>query len=127
MAKDEPLSVRRDPVKVWFWDGQREYTGEAVAVSGERMTAFLRMSESGHATVIPTPVIVQGLIKHLTNRIVEFKMTSGSLEADVKGRISSLNADFENPRRLLLEAEFQPSSERTAAVLLRLAKLLDRT
>src|SRR2546428_9699566 len=54
-------------VKIWFWDGVREYLGEAVELSAERATALLKMSQFGNSTVIPTRKLMEGLIKHLTH------------------------------------------------------------
>ncbi len=119
-----PKPVKRPAVKVWFWDGQREYSGEAVDLSPQRLTAFLRMSQFGDATVVPARAIMEGLSRHLTGRTVDLKVSSGPIEADVKARIAGVNPDFENPRRLLLEAEFQSPPERTQSVLARLARTL---
>lgn len=114
-------------VKIWFWDGEREYQGEAVELSTERATALLKMAQLGNATVIPTKKLMEGLIKHLTGKIVEFKCTSGILEASVKAKIALVHPDFENPRRLLLEAEFQSASDHNRKVLNRMAEILKQT
>lgn len=114
-------------VKIWFWDGLREYEGEAVEISSASATALLKMAQFGNATVIPTKKVMDGLIKHLSQKVVEFKCTSGILEAAVKAKITSVHPDFENPRRLLLEAEFQSPSEHNQKVLNRLAEILKQT
>lgn len=111
-------------VKIWFWDGQREYLGEAVEVSAERATGLLRMAQFGNATVIPTKKVMDGLVKHLSGRVVEFKFTSGILEAAVKAKITLVQPDFENPRRLLVEAEIQSPSEHNRKLLTRMAEIL---
>ena len=111
-------------VKLWFWDGQREYQGEAVEISAARAVGLLKMAQFGNATVIPTRKVMDGLIKHLSGRVVEFKCTSGILEAAVKGKITLVQPDFENPRRLLIEAEFQSPSEHNQKVLARMAEIL---
>jgi hypothetical protein len=111
-------------VKVWFWDGEREYQGQALELSEARVVAFLRVTQFGDATVIPTKSLVPGLSKHLVGRTVEFKLTSGTLEALLKGKVTSLNPDFENPRRLLVEAEFASPSERNVLILRQMAKSL---
>ena len=114
-------------VKIWFWDGVREYLGEAVELSAERATALLKMSQFGNSTVIPTRKLMEGLIKHLTKRVVEFKCTSGILEAAVRAKINLVQCDFENPRRLLLEAEIQSPSEHSQKVLRRMAEILKQS
>ncbi len=111
-------------VKIWFWDGQREYLGEAVEISAERMTGLLKMAQFGNATVIPTKKVMDGLVKHLSERMVEFKFTSGILEAAVKGKITLAQPDFENPRRLLIEADFQSPSEHNQKLMARMAEIL---
>jgi hypothetical protein len=111
-------------VKIWFWDGEREYEGEAVDLSPERATALLKMAQFGNATVIPTKKVMDGLIKHLSQKTVEWKCTSGIMESAVKAKITLVQPDFENPRRLLLEAEFQPPSEQNRKILLRMAEIL---
>jgi hypothetical protein len=111
-------------VKIWFWDGEREYQGEAVEISPERATGLLRMSQFGNSTVLPTRKVVDGLVRHLTRKVVEFKCTSGILEAVVRAKIALVQPDFENPRRLLVEAEIQSPSEQNQKILRRMAEIL---
>ena len=111
-------------VKVWFWDGEREYEGEAVELSPGRATALLKMAQFGNATVLPTKKVMDGLIKHLNQKTVEFKCMSGIMEVTVKAKVSLAQPDFENPRRLLIEAEFQSPSEHNQKVLARMAEIL---
>jgi hypothetical protein len=113
-------------VQFWFWDGEREYEGEAIELSTERVTAFLKVHQTGDATVVPTRKLVEGMAKTLGRRTVELKLTSGTVEAAVKARITDVQPDFENPRRLLLEAEFEAPSAGTRAILGRLAQVLNR-
>ena len=111
-------------VKIWFWDGQREYLGEAVELSAERATGLLKMAQFGNATVIPTRKVVEGLIKHLTKRVVDLKCTSGIMEAVVRAKITLVQLDFENARRLLVEAEILSPSEHNQKILRRMAEIL---
>lgn len=111
-------------VKVWFWDTVREYTGEAVSLTATDLTALLRMGGSGMATVIPSQAVMDGLIKHLTKRVVEFKISGMSLEVMLKGTITEVQKDFENPRRLLLISKFQSTSEKNQMILSRLGQNL---
>jgi len=111
-------------VKIWFWDGVREYLGEAVELTPERTTGLLKMAQFGAGTIVPTKKVVDGLIRHLTQRPVEFKCTSGILEATVKAKITLVQPDFENPRRLLVEAEFLSPSEHNQKLLRRLGEIL---
>lgn len=116
--------IHSKKVKVWFWDTVREYTGEAVAMTATDLTALLKMGGTGMSTVIPSQAVMDGLIKHLTRRVVEFKITGQSLEVNLKGTITEVQKDFENPKRLLLLAKFQPSSERNQMILNRLGQNL---
>lgn len=116
--------IHSKKVKVWFWDTVREYTGEAVSLTATDLTALLKMGGTGMATVLPTPAVMEGLIKHLTRRVVEFKVSGMSLEVNLKGTITEVQKDFENPKRLLLIAKFQPTSERNQAILARLGQNL---
>ena len=111
-------------VKIWFWDTVREYTGEAVSMTATDLTALLRMGGTGMATVIPSQSVMEGLIKHLSRRVVEFRVTGMSLEVNLKGTINEVQKDFENPRRLLLIAKFQPTSEKNQMILNRLGQNL---
>ena len=113
-------------VKVWFWDTVREYTGTAVELSRSRLVALLKMGGTGMATVLPKPSVVAGLVKHLTRRVVEFKIAGMAHEVPCKGTITELQADFENPRRLLLFADLSGVSEKSAAILDVLGKNLPR-
>ena len=111
-------------VKVWFWDGEREYEGEAVDLSPAGATALLKMAQFGNATVLPTKKVMDGLVKHLSQKTVEWKCTSGIMESTVKAKITLVHPDFENPRRLLVEAAFQSPSEHNQKVLARMAEIL---
>ena len=104
-------------VKVWFWDTVREYTGEAVALTHSDLTALLKMGGTGMATVIPSKAVMDGLMKHLAGRMVEFKVSGMSLEVNLKGMIAEVQKDFENPKRLLVIAKLQSTSERNQMIL----------
>jgi hypothetical protein len=114
-------------VRVWFWDGEREYEGEAVELSPSGSTALLKMAQFGNATVIPTRKVVDGLVKHLTQKTVDWKCMSGIMESAVRAKITLVQPDFENPRRLLVEAEFQSASEQNRKILTRMGEILKQT
>ena len=123
-SKVKQSIVRAKRVKVWFWDTVREYTGEAVSLNAAELTALLKMGGTGMATVIPSPSVMEGLIKHLTRRVVEFKISGMSLEVNLKGTITEVQRDFENAKRLLLIAKLQPTSDRNQMILKRLGENL---
>lgn len=123
-SKIKKSIVTSKKVKVWFWDTVREYTGEAVALTPTNLTALLKLGGSGMGTVIVSPGVMEGLIKHLGGRVVEFKISGQAMEVSLKGTIREVQKDFENPRRLLLIAEFQETSDRNQAVLARLGQNL---
>jgi hypothetical protein len=107
-------------VKLWFWDTVREYSGEAVALTSSDLTALLKVGTGSVTTMVPNKAVMDGLIKHLTGRVVEFKITGQGLEVMLKGTITEIQKDFENPRRLLLIAKFQGTSEKNGLILKRL-------
>lgn len=111
-------------VKVWFWDTQREYTGEAVALTSTDLTALLKIGGGGTTTMVPNKAVMDGMIKHLTGRVVEFKVTGQGSEVALKGTIREFQKDFENPRRLLLIAKFAATSEQNARILDKLGAAL---
>ena len=114
--------ARSRRVQVWFWDGVREYTGEASSVSPEKIEAELKISQFGSSTIVPTPVILNGLIKPLTRRAVEFKISARGMEANTKGKVTAIGLDPKNSRRLILHASFDSPSERNKAILRRLGQ-----
>jgi hypothetical protein len=107
-------------VRVWFWDTVNEYTGEAVSLTATDLTALLKMGGGGMTTMVPSQTIMEGLSRHLTGRVVEFKISGQGLEAALKGTIQEIQKDFENPRRLLLIAKFQATSEKNQMILSKL-------
>jgi len=123
-SKIKKSIIQSKRIKVWFWDTVREYTGDAVSLTATDLTALLRMGGTGMATVIPSRAVMEGLIKHLARRVVEFKISGQSLEVNLKGTINEVQKDFENPKRLLLIAKFQPTSERNQMILNRLGQNL---
>jgi len=123
-SKIKKSIVASKKVKVWFWDTVREYTGEAVSLTATDLTALLKMGGTGMATVIPSQAVMDGLIKHLSRRVVEFKISGMSLEVNLKGTIAEVQKDFENPKRLLLIAKLQTTSEKNQMILNRLGQNL---
>jgi len=119
-SKIKKSIIASKKVKVWFWDTQNEYTGEAVALSDTDLTALLKMGGGAATTMVPSNVIMDGLIRHLTGRIVEFKVTGMGHEVVLKGKIKEIQKDFENPRRLLLIAALSTTSEKNQLILKRL-------
>src|SRR5262245_27075237 len=77
-SKIKKSIIHSKKVKVWFWDTVREYTGEAVLMTPTDLTALLKMGGTGMTTVIPNRAVMDGLIKHLTGRVVEFKVSGMS-------------------------------------------------
>ena len=125
-SKIKKSIIHARKVKVWFWDTVREYTGEAVSLNATDLTALLKMGGTGMATVIPSQSVMDGLVKHLTRRVVEFKITGMSLEVNLKGTIAEVQKDFENPKRLLLIAKLQSTGEKSQMILNRLGQNLRR-
>ena len=119
-SKIKKSIITSKKVKIWFWDTIREYTGEAVALTKGDLTALLKIGTGSMTTMIPSKAVMDGLIKHLTGRVVEFKITGQGLEVMLKGTISEFQKDFENPRRLLLIAKFQGTSEKNGLILKKL-------
>ena len=76
------------------------------------------------ATVIPSQAVMDGLIKHLSRRVVEFKISGMSLEVNLKGTIAEVQKDFENPKRLLVIAKLQTTSDQNQMILNRLGQNL---
>ena len=123
-SKVKKSIIHAKKVKVWFWDTVREYTGEAVALTATDLTALLKMGGTGMATVIPSQAVMDGLIKHLSRRVVEFKISGMSLEVNLKGTIAEVQKDFENPKRLLVIAKLQTTSDQNQMILNRLGQNL---
>jgi hypothetical protein len=119
-SKIKKSIITSKKVKIWFWDTIREYTGEAVALTESDLTALLKIGTGSMTTMIPSKAVMDGLIKHLTGRVVEFKITGQGLEVMLKGTITEFQKDFENPRRLLLIAKFQGTSEKNGLILKKL-------
>lgn len=116
-SKIKKSIIASKKVKIWFWDTQNEYTGEAVALSPTDLTALLKMGAGATTTMIPSRAIMEGLIKHLTGRVVEFKVTGMGQEVVLKGTIKEIQKDFENPRRLLLIATLSATSAKNQLIL----------
>ena len=119
-SKIKKSIITSKKVKIWFWDTIREYTGEAVALTKGDLTALLKIGTGSMTTMIPSKAVMDGLIKHLTGRVVEFRITGQGLEVMLKGTITEFQKDFENPRRLLLIAKFQGTSENNGLILKKL-------
>lgn len=123
-SKIKKSIIASKKVKIWFWDTQNEYTGEAVALTATDLTALLKMGGGATTTMVPSNAIMEGLIKHLTGRVVEFKITGMGQEVPLKGTIQEIQKDFENPRRLLLIAKLSSTSEKNQLILGKLGSSL---
>ncbi len=123
-SKIKKSIIASKKVKVWFWDTQNEYTGEAVALTSTDLTGLIKLGGGGATTMVPAKAIMDGLIRHLTGRVVEFKITGQGQEVALKGTIREIQRDFENPRRILLIAKFQPPSEKNQLILNKLGESL---
>jgi len=104
-------------VKVWFWDTQREYGGEAVALTATDLTALVKVGSGAVTTMVPAKAVLEGMIKHLTGRVVEFKISGQGFEVALKGTVREVQRDFENPRRLLLIASLAATAEKNQLIL----------
>jgi hypothetical protein len=82
------------------------------------------MGGTGMGTVIPSKAVMTGLMKHLTGRVVEFRISGQTMEVGLKGTITEVQQDFENARRLLLIAKLNATSERNRDILNHLGKIL---
>ena len=123
-SKIKKSIIASKKVKIWFWDTRSEYTGEAVALSATDLTALLKMGGGAATTMVPSRALMEGLIKHLTGRVVEFKVTGMGQEVVLKGTITEVQKDFENPRRLLLIAKFSSTTEKNQLILRKLGSSL---
>lgn len=117
MAGTERRAARALAVHVWFWDGVREYTGTATKVTPEKLEAHLKISQFGSTTIVPTADVINGLIRHLTGRSVDFRIRTTRLEARSKGLVTAIGRDRKGGRRLVLRATFMAPSERNRTIL----------
>ena len=133
MGKETELKQLRERMKdtirrsrrlqVWFWDGERQYVGEATALSPGALTAFLKMSRQGDVTLLPTASMMDTLNKTLVGRLVEFKVSNPQIEASVKGKMIAARRDGENVRRVMIDVLLERSSEENEKNLARLREL----
>ncbi|MHC4606209.1 MAG: hypothetical protein ACYTAF_04675 [Planctomycetota bacterium] len=113
---------KRKEVKIWFWDGIRQYEGVAAKLSEEFLAGDLRITEEGDATVIPGHALMQGLMKHLANRVVTMKLTSSTLEVSVKAKITAIGPMEGDNRRASIIAEFEDVDDGAKSALRRMAQ-----
>ena len=121
MTKIRERLKRAKEIKIWFWDGMREYEGIATRLTTESVDGYLKISELGDQTVIPGPAMLEGIIRHLTNRDVDMKLTGQNMEVQLKATVIAVARHTTDERRATLSAAFKSPNEKQTGMLQRLA------
>ena len=119
----ERLRKRRE-IKIWFWEGGREYSGVALKLDDREVEGYLKISPDGVSTNIPGAALLDGLAKHFDGRTIQMKIHGQGMETDVRAKIRGIGPHQDNPRRAFIMAEFIDPPQRAGEILLRLGKAI---
>ena len=119
---------RAKEVRIWFWDGQREYNGTAQDISATGFAAsFLVTDASKQRSIALRPTLVEILVHQLTTKPLEFRITGMGEELHIKGQVINVDQSHENPDWLLVSGELSPSRETDRATLTRMGESIPRS
>ncbi len=77
------LVSRRD-IHVWFWDGEREYQGDRVAVGDNGVWMEIKVRVPVDGTIPNVSVYLQLLRKKLKDKIVTVELSSPKIKTELK-------------------------------------------
>ena len=84
------LVSRRD-IKVWFWDGQREYQGECVALGDNGIWMEIKVRIPMDGTIPNIGIFLQLLRKQLKDKSVTVELSTARIKGEVKVKLATVD------------------------------------
>ncbi|MBI2899536.1 MAG: hypothetical protein HYY17_05085 [Planctomycetes bacterium] len=100
------LVSRRD-IKVWFWDGQREFQGECVALGENGVWMEIKVRVPVDGTIPNVGIFLQLLRKQLKDKVVTVELTSPKIKGEVKVKLSTVGVLSQKKEMLSVVATYE--------------------
>lgn len=78
--------VSRKDIKVWFWDGEREYSGECRAIAENGIWIEAKAKRPADGTIIDARSYLASVRKCLIGKSISVEMSSAKTKGEVKVR-----------------------------------------
>jgi len=112
-------------IRIWFWDGVREYKGKATRLDGSSLDAFLKVADFGEQTLLPGISVLDRLSKFFKDKTIDMKITGLGTEVNVRAKVTQIGSSKDNKRRIDLVAEFVSPKDRDKDVLLKMGQTIN--
>jgi len=112
------LLSRRD-IKVWFWDGEREYQGECVALGDNGIWMEIKVRVPADGTIPNVALHLQMLRKKLKDKVMTVELTTPKMKAELKLKLATLDVLSQKKEMLSIVATYTTPPD---ATILRLLK-----
>jgi hypothetical protein len=103
---------RRD-VRVWFWDGEREYKGQCAEWAHNGMIFHVSMKAPGGRTMADAPAALGGVKRLLEGKKVMVELSSSKVKGEVKFRFLKIAAVPGKGGVFLVEAVYETPPDPT--------------
>lgn len=112
------LVSRRD-IKVWFWDGQREYQGECVALGDNGLWMEIKVRVPMDGTIPNVGIFLQLLRKQLKDKVVTVELTSSKTKGEMKVKLATVDILSQKKEMLSLVGTYVVPPDPTLLKLLK--------
>ncbi len=103
--------ISRKDVRVWFWDGEREYKGHCVMVAQNGLVFHAALKPHGMRTLADASVAVQGVRHLLEGRKVMVELSSSKVKGEVKLRFEKVEAVAKGSNLFAVTATFEATPD----------------
>ncbi len=84
------LVSRRD-IKVWFWDGEREYQGECVALGDNGIWMEIKVRVPMDGTIPNVGIFLQLLRKQLKDKTVTVELSNARVKGEARVKLATVD------------------------------------
>ncbi len=99
--------ISRRDVRVWFWDGEREYKGKCVEVAENGIIFHAAMKASGLRTMADASAALDGVKRLLQGKKVMVELSSPKVKGEVKLRFQKIDAVAKGSSLFAVEAVYE--------------------
>lgn len=117
---------RAKEVRIWFWDGQREYNGTAQEISATGFAGSFLATDPSQKAVHLSVTMLQLVSRQITSRPMEFRIQAMGSELNVKGQVINVDRSQQNPDWLLISGELTPGRDSDRATLNRFGESIPK-
>jgi hypothetical protein len=99
--------ISRKDVRVWFWDGEREYRGQCVEAADNGVIFHVAMKSPGGRTMADAASALAGVKRLLEGKKVMVELSSAKVKGEVKFRFQKIASLSKESNMFLIEAVYE--------------------